>query len=55
MTDFELITPEEYSKRQAGTARKYSMFVVVLDPEKSELARILDVKVPGPYYAVKSK
>lgn len=55
MSDFEFISAEEYAKRQTGLTRKYSIFIVLLDPEKSEIGKILDIKVPGAYYAVKPK
>ncbi len=55
MSDFEFISSEEYAKRQPGLAKKYSIFVIVIDPEKSEIAKELELKVPGGYFAVKSK
>ena len=55
MSDFEIISADEYSKRQSGLSRKYSVFVVVINPEKSEIAKVIGIKVPGSYYAVKPK
>ena len=55
MSGFDVISSEEYSKRQSGLSRKYSVFIVVIDPEKSEIAKIIGIKVPGSYYAVKPK
>jgi RNA polymerase subunit RPABC4/transcription elongation factor Spt4 len=52
---FDIVGAEEYSKRQSGLSRKYSVFLVVIDPERSEIAEIIGVKVPGTYYAVKPK
>ncbi len=55
MSDFDIVGAEEYSKRQSGLSRKYSVFIVVLDPERSEIANLIGIKVPGSYYAVKPK
>ena len=52
---FDIIGAEEYSKRQSGLSRKYSVFLVLVDPERSEIGKIIGVKVPGTYYAVKPK
>lgn len=55
MTDYEFVTSDEYAKRQAGHSKKYSIFIGILDPEKSEIAKLLNLKVPGGYFAVKSR
>ena len=52
---FDIISANEYGKRQSGLSRKYSVFVVVGDPERSEIAKIIGIQVPGSYYAVKPK
>jgi hypothetical protein len=52
---FDIVGAEEYSKRQSGLSRRYSVFLVVIDPERSEIANIIGIKVPGSYYAVKPK
>lgn len=52
---FDIVGAEEYHKRQSGLSRKYSVFLVVIDPERSEIANIIGIKVPGSYYAVKPK
>ena len=55
MSDFDIVGSEEYAKRQSGLSRKYSVFIVVIDPEHSEIAKIIGIKTPGSYYAVKPK
>jgi RNA polymerase subunit RPABC4/transcription elongation factor Spt4 len=55
MSDFDIISSDEYVKRQSGLSRKYSIFLVVVDPERSEIAKIIGIKVPGSYYAVKPR
>ncbi len=49
---FEVMSAEEYQKKYTTLSRKYAIFVAVLDPEKSEIAKLIGIKVPGVYYAV---
>lgn len=55
MSNFDIIGSEEYAKRQSGFSRKYSVFIVVIDPERSEIANLIGIKTPGTFYAVKPK
>lgn len=52
---FDIVGAEEYSKRQSGLSRRYSVFLVLIDPERSEIAKMIGVQVPGTYYAVRPK
>ena len=49
---FEVMSAEEYAKKYTTLSKKYAIFIAVLDPEKSEIAKIINIKVPGTYYAI---